>query len=143
MFNFFKKKKTEEEVTRIKRENVDCICTLNKYLDQHCTIEFRNEYILIGYRDGEMKIYYDQIKECGKIINSKYGIQDAIDKNILSQSIFQSTGFLAGNFYTLTNKAKIFLYIKFTPEKSGLQTFLAEYDNGVEKAINLIEKNRR
>ena len=142
MFNFFKKK-NEEEVTRISRENVDCICTLNKYLDQHCNLEFKNEYILVGYQNGEMKIYYDQIKDCGKIINSKYGIQDAIDKNILSQSVFQSPGFLAGNFYTLTNKAKIFLYLKFVPENSGVQTLLVEYDKGVEKALSLIEKNQK
>ena len=146
MFNFFKKEKNEsndeEPVTKIKREDVRCICSLNKNLGMHCTMDFKDEYLKIIYETGEMEIYYKDIERCGKIVNSKYGIKEAMDKNILSQSVLQSKGFLAGNFYTLTNHAKEFLYIKFKDEKESIQTFLAAYDSGVEKAIKFIEKKR-
>ena len=41
-----------------------------------------------------------------------------------------SQGFLAGGFYTLTNEAKVFLYIKFKdPDNVNIvHTFLAEYN---------------
>ena len=146
MFDFLKKGKNEnteaEPSSKIKREDVRCICSLNKNLGMHCTMDFTEEYLKIIYETGEMEIYYKDIERCGKIINSKYGIKEAMDKNILSQSVLQSKGFLAGNFYTLTNHAKEFLYIKFRDENGSVQTFLAEYNTGVEKAIKLINKKK-
>ena len=136
MFDFLKKNKDNNEV--IRRENVDCICTLNQFPSKSCNIEFGEERILVEYEDGTMEIPYDKIKSCGEIINTEYGIKDAMDKKILSPEVMQSPGFLAGNFYTLTNKAKFFLYIKFEWDRGSVQTLLLEYDKGSTKMVKFI-----
>ena len=141
MFGFGKK---DEDKELLVKEKTRCICTLNKYLSQFCTLVFKEDHILFQYENGEMKVYYKDIVSCGKIINSKNGIKDAMDKKILSQSVMQSAGFLAGNFYTLTNNSKMFLYIKFKLEEDNLiHTFLADYDKGIVKAINIVNKRRK
>ena len=141
MFNFLKKKGNDENV-KIRRENVSSICTSNKHTGR-TNMEFKSDCLIIEYETGIVSIPYKNIESCGKIINDKYGIKEAMDKKILSQAVFESKGFLAGNFYTLTNSAKLFLYIKYKDEVGSPQTFLAEYDHGVDKAIRIIEKNRR
>lgn len=141
MFDFLKKKENGENV-KIKRENVSSICTSNKHTGR-TTIEFKEDCLLIIYETGIVEIPYVNIEACGQIINNKYGIKEAMDKNILSQAVLQSKGFLAGNFYTLTNSSKIFLYIKYKDDSNALQTFLVEYDHGVDKAIKIIEKQRK
>lgn len=144
MFDFLKKKKKKEEDNiSIRRENVSCICTMNKYLNHRCTIEFKEDKIRIIYENGEIEVFYDNVKSYGKIDNSKYGIKEAMDKNILSQGVLQSPGFLAGSFYTLVNQAKVFLYIKFKEENDSIQTFLAEYNSGVEKVIKLLDNKKK
>ena len=140
MIDFFKKKENEESV-KISRENVSSICTSNKHTGR-TDIIFKDNCIQIKYETGIVEIPYCNIEDFGQITNNKYGIKEAMDKKILSQSVFESKGFLAGNFYTLTNSAKIFLYIKYKDETGIIQTFLAEYDHGVDKAIKVIRKNK-
>ena len=76
-------------------------------------------------------------------MNTNFGIKEAMDKKILSPEVMQSPGFLAGNFYTLTNKARIFLYIKFEWDRGSTQTILLEYDKGSVKALKFIEKKKK
>ena len=140
MFGFLKKNDNEEDV-KIKRENVSSICTSNKHTGRTNLI-FKEDCIEIIYETGVVEIEYSNIEACGQILNNKYGIKEAMDKKILSQGVFESKGFLAGNFYTLTNSAKSFLYIKYKDE-GGPQTFLAEYNHGVDRAIRFIEKRRK
>ena len=138
MFDFLKKNK-EDKNDKLRRENVNCICTLNKFPSKRCNIDFGEESIIIEYEDGNMEIPYNKFRSCGKIVNNQFGIKEAMEKKILSPDVMQSPGFLAGNFYTMTNNAAMFLYIKFEEERESIQTFLVEYNNGVGKAIKHIE----
>lgn len=149
MFDFLKKGKDSDKNinnngSKLRRENVNCICTLNKYPSKRCNIDFGDEAIIIEYEDeDDMEIPYSKIKSCGKIVNNQYGIKDAMENNILSPDVMQSPGFLAGNFYTMTNTASMFLYIKFEEERGSIQTFLVEYNNGIGKAIKHIELEKK
>lgn len=136
-------KKEEENTDILVKEKTRCICTINKYLSQLCTLDFKKEYILFKYDNGEMKVYYDNLISYGQIENSEDGIKKAMDDKILSQSVLESAGFLAGNFYTITNNAKIFLYLKFRlNDNNTVHTFLAQYDKGIEKAIKLLDEKK-
>lgn len=139
MFDFLKKNDSEV----IRREDVDCICTINQYPSRSCNIEFGEEIILIEFEEGNMEIPYSKIKSSGEFLNTDFGIKEAMDKKILSPEVMQSPGFLAGNFYTLTNKARIFLYIKFEWDRGSIQTLLLEYDKGSTKALKFIEKKKK
>lgn len=148
MFSFLKKNKDnndkkEVDNVKLRREQIRCVCTQNKYMSQRCTISFEENDLVLIYENGEERISYNNIESYGKIENSKYGIQEALNKKILTQGVMQSPGFLAGNFYTLTSSAKIFLYIKYKIENGSIQTFLAEYNEGVEKAIKFIDKKMK
>ena len=142
MFLFGKKKENKKEE---KQERRRCICTANKYLSQMCTLDFsEKEYMTIRYENGEMKIYYDNLISFGQIQNTEEGIKQAMDSKILSQSVLESPGFLGGNFYNLTNNAKIFLYLKFRlNESNNVHTFLVQYDKGIEKIINLLNEKKK
>lgn len=143
MFDFLKKNK-ESSNGKLRRENVNCICTLNKYPSKRCNIDFGDEAIIIEYEEEEsMEIPYNKIKSCGKIVNNQFGIKEAMENKILSPDVMQSPGFLAGNFYTMTNSAVMFLYIKFEEERGSIQTFLVEYNNGIGKAIKRIELEKK
>ena len=142
MFDFLKRNK-ENAGDKLRRENVNCICTLNKFPSKRCNVDFKEESIIIEYEDGNMEIPYSKIKSCGKIVNNEFGIKEAMEKNILSPDVMQSAGFLAGNFYTMTNNAIMFLYIKFEEERGSIQTFLIEYNKGVDKAIKYIELEKK
>ena len=142
--NLLGKNQEEKSDDILVKEKVRCICTINKYLSQLCTLDFKKEYILFQYENGEMKVYYDNLISFGQIQNSEEGIKKAMDDKILSQSVLESTGFLAGNFYNLTNTAKTFLYLKFRMnDNNQVHTFLAQYDDGVEKAIKLLTEKKK
>ncbi len=138
MFDFLKKDKNEKQ--EIRRESVNCICTLNKYDSRRCNLVFGTESIVIEFEDGMMEIPYDKLKRYGRIINDEYGVKDAMKNKILTPEVMQSPGFLAGNFYSFTNDARVFLYLKFEEERGSIHTFLAEYNNGVDKVIRFIKK---
>jgi hypothetical protein len=66
-----------------------------------------------------------------------------MNKKILTQGVLESPGFLSGNFYTLTSTVKVFLYIKYKIDNGSIQTFLAEYNEGVDKVIKFINKKKK
>lgn len=137
---FWKKNDSAEGNSKLNRENVNCICTLNSYPSQSCDIKYEEDVIIMHYEDGNLEIPYDRIKSCGTILNTEYGIKEAMKNKILTQGVLQSPGFMAGNFYTLKNSASVFIYIKFTEESGAIQTFLAEYNHGVDRALRYIKK---
>ena len=150
MFGFLKKNKEKE--APVLKEDDDLlvkgksryVCTLNKYLAQECELHFKKDGLVCKFEEGdELVIMYDQISDCGKINNTQADMKRAMDNKILSQNVMSSQGFLAGGFYTLTNDAKVFLYIKFKDELNVniVHTFLVEFNDGVEKALKIM--NRR
>ena len=150
MFGFLKKNKEKE--APVLKEDDDLlvkgksryVCTLNKYLSQECELHFKKDGLVCKFDDNdELVIMYDQISDCGKIDNTQADMKRAMDSKILSQNVMSSQGFLAGGFYTLTNDAKVFLYIKFKDELNVniVHTFLVEFNDGVEKALKIM--NRR
>lgn len=138
MFGFFKK----DDGSTIVKERVRYICDLNIFAGQTVTLRFLDDRIRLEFEEDEREIEYSRIVSCGKIKNVKSDIRRAMDENILSQAVLSSSGFAAGEFFTVTSQAKEFLFFKFQDSKNEkvIHTFLAVYNEGINKAIDLIRR---
>ena len=141
MFGFFKK----EDGATIVKERVRYICDLNIFAGQTVTLRFLDDRIRLEFEEDEREIEYSRITSCGKIKNVKSDIQRAMKENILSQAVLSSSGFAAGEFFTVTSQAKEFLFFKFQDSNNEkvIHTFIAVYNEGINRAIDLIRRKAK
>lgn len=145
MFGFLKKNKDldDENVTEyLSSGRSRFVCDENLFAGLACTLHFEKDRIRFEFDETEFIVEYSRIVSCGKFKNTKSDIRKAMESGVLSEAVMSSSGFLAGGFYTLSNTAKEFLFLKYKDEKNEkvIHTFLLVYNVGVDLALAVIKR---
>ncbi len=145
MFGFLKKNKDldDENVKEyLVTGRTRFVCDENLFAGLACAVHFQKDGLRFVFDETEFFIDYSRIVSCGKFKNTKSDIRKAMDSGVLSEAVMSSSGFLAGGFYTLSNTAKEFLFLKYKDEKNEkvIHTFLLVYNTGVDIALAIIKR---